>query len=224
MLLPSLWILLEKVSNSLKFRFLAIIVLIYSILLAFTLGSHERIAQTNGYFLSRFELYKYNFQDWNYSIESIFSIILALGIPSYLLWANSKDISKKFCRWMNAYIIAAVVCIIVFLFLAKARESRLFATALVFLWPILGPYVYSFFIDLRSLSRNYWAKAKWEFLAIIVGTISLSVVISYLLYRQTGQWPNSNFHNEFLFIGLSVIGLHFTLKFLERRESGIVEI
>jgi hypothetical protein len=209
-LIPGMYLIQHDIKP--KKRILNVLgaIVLYGLLLVVTIGTEKQIDETSQYFLSRFEFYQFNFQNWRYASESFFSVFLASGVPAYLIWRSKEK--GNFSEPKQGFWLGLALSIPLFFFLAKARESRLFATALVFVWPILGHYIQVFFAELRQMLTRQFQTNKWPLMFALVSSLGLSYILSYMLYQQTGQLPDSNFHNEFLFIALFAILLDVQLK------------
>ncbi|MFZ1331612.1 MAG: hypothetical protein WAR83_05465 [Flavobacteriales bacterium] len=213
LLLPGLYLFLMKGTKTERFGVIAGSLIVWAVLLSLVIGTEAKIVEANETFISRFELYKVNFQNWRYTSESLFSVLLAVGVPSYLLWCYPNLIPRSMhVSWNRSYWLSLIIIIPVVMFMANARESRLFAIPLVFLWPILGPFVRQFFMDVVGGTRKFYQTQRKQLALFLVGSIVLSAFMAYAVYQQTGQLPDSNLHNEFLFVALAAVLYHYQLR------------
>lgn len=88
---------------------------------------------------------RFNFQDISRAGESLCYLALVLALPVFLLvrFQRSTSCSDEDRRLLRAFWISLVVNTITVLVAAKAREARLFALPLIFVWPLFGKVVQS---------------------------------------------------------------------------------
>ena len=142
-LLPGLYLLYTQLNkgnaykgNYLRLAFVAPLI-IYSLYLGWYCSFESNLKVT-----SRLNLVKYNFQDLQHAIESIvsFLLVVAIGIYSSLRVPVSK-LTSQLNIFRKAFIVTLIMNTLLVFFMAYARESRLFALPLFFVWPILSRLV-----------------------------------------------------------------------------------
>jgi len=112
----------------------------------------------------RFEFYKFNFRDSKYFLEAFSGMICALSLPFLLAFKKFKRGKLVLDDPAKAILCGAFVFIlntpIIFCF-AKARETRLLALPLLFLWPFLGPWALEEIKTLGQQNLNY-KRILWQ--------------------------------------------------------------
>lgn len=223
-LLPSIALFLftfhfkkEKIrsKNNLKNAFLLILPVaiyigyLYSFIL-FTGGEEE----TKSELLDRLSLFNYNFQDQQFSIETLISLFLAVGFPLYILYWYTKEnfLTSSEQKMVKSFLLCLIINSFLILTTARAREARLFALPLVFLWPILGKYLFHEIQIFKSLNLIKRIVKNWIFMSLLFVLIFISLVIEKYIYLPTGWEKNTSYQDEYLFIILIIISIHFVAK------------
>jgi hypothetical protein len=120
-------------------------------------------------------------------------------------------------RFIRAFIISGVINTIVVLVAAFSRESRLFALPLVFLWPLIISICYGEIRLLLSVSIYYRCFANWKYIATFGILTLVNILLSFKVYVP-GFPSADNYFNEYLFILLQLMCLHFLLRHYEHRH------
>ncbi len=212
--------LLDK--RHLKFYFLTgLPIVIYMIFILFFLESNGLWGGTQDEFQSRFSCFTENFKDLPSSIESITSVILALGTFIYFLLTYMKHhspsrIEKKFIK---GFFLCCVVNTPVVLVAAFSRETRLFALPLVFLWPLMAHFCYQEIRLLLSFDLYKQCFRHWRYGVGFVLLTVLNYLLSFRVYVPS--FPSTdNYFNEYLFLALQVIIFHVLLRHYADRNPG----
>ena len=161
---------------------------------------------------NRFQSIYENFGTQANVVETVFSFILVLGPVLYLLFVSKK--SKTFTniqkRYITAFFIGVIINTPVIMLATLAREARLYALPLIFLWPLAGQ-MFSREIWLMCRPQNYlkcFSSLRNKLYLLI--TLLLNYYISIKLYVPS--FPSQdNFFNEYLFIMLLVISVHYIM-------------
>lgn len=98
----------------------------------------------------RYLYWQKNFDGLKTSYETLISFALALGLPAAIFFAAKPDPNDR--PWARAFFLTLFINTPIVLFAAYARESRLFALPLVFLWPRVGRAAASALRDWRPPS------------------------------------------------------------------------
>lgn len=107
-----------------------------------------------------------NFPNPGRGMETLVSLALALGLPGILLLSAARATGEE-KNWRRAFWIAFLINTPAVLFFAEARESRLFALPLLFLWPWAGRWLG----ELREqLKKGKFVLDRWQFGIGMVGT------------------------------------------------------
>ena len=94
-----------------------------------------------------------------------------------------------------------------------------FSNLFVFFTPI---YTYDepLQFSLLFLSLIFLYDKKWKFLLLIISIISINYIFSYKIYKFSFVSQNSNYINEYLFISILLISIHFLfLHFSNKTEE-----
>lgn len=197
-----------------RFIVLAIPVLLYILFLYLFLKHLGINKESESDFITRFSFAKYNFQDTEFSNESIISLFLALGIQSYFIFwfSKSSKLSSIENKLIKSFILAFIINSVIVLTTAKARETRLLALPLIFAWPILG----NVFITEFQLVKTEFFKSKiykkWLPILLFLFLCCLSIVISKYIYTPTEPDRPDNLFHEYLSISLVLISSHFLIR------------
>ena len=211
---------------------IALPVILYGVYLFFFLFSYDQFQNTRIEIASRYSCFLENFENTKNTIESITSLVLALAPFLYLTavhygehMMHREQILKKatnglttvethtnqnFQPWIAAFLLTAAINTPLVILTAFARETRLFALPLLFLWPVFlqvfGPQLKLF------ISRNLYVKtfSNWRYLLAFIGLNTLNYWFCFRVYREYGLGENT-FFAEYLFIVNLLMGLHFLL-------------
>jgi len=163
----------------------------------------------------RFQHFGRNFADVRFTVETILSVVLALGIPGTLalralMLKDNVELDPRLRAYLEAFLITVIVTIPLTLVTGLAREARLFALPLIFIWPIAGCLVDQGIVA-RSLQRPrlsqwlFWIFSMllalviplfeptrgvfpqvFQFWALAFGILFVALTSRDLLYRPKG--------------------------------------
>ncbi len=205
-----------------KLIFLILPVIIYLIYLTIFLYYHHTIIESSkSIFLNRFHHVKQNFQNLTFTIETLISLFIILGIPIYLLINRinrDKKVEESNKKYIQAFLLTALINSIIVITSAKAREVRLFAIPLLYIWPIFSNIFYE---DIKAFFtiKNYihlFSNISNCILFILLN--SINYFISFEYYITTIGDRKYNLFSEYLFLYILIIIIHFLFKMSIRRE------
>lgn len=163
----------------------------------------------------RFQHFFINFQNPSFALESLAAPFITVAIPALLAWVgqSSADLERE-RLWRRMTIVTFVINTPIVLVAAYARESRLFALPLLFLWPWTGKYVMVLWSTLRSRTQSFDARrllSKNGILRLIVLCIFLfEVMVVLYWFLRFGYYPTApgNFETGYrLYIGMVMISV-----------------
>jgi hypothetical protein len=161
----------------------------------------------------RFSHFLINFQNQEYAVESFLSLALAVGVQAYFLFSylSNNPLTATEKKLIKAFLLTMVFNTIIVLTTTLARETRLFALPLVFIWPIFGKVLIQELKILGS-AKNY---LKLVTNPISIGTLILLWAFCFLIYRFIYIQTNGirqNHLDEYLLLFSALISLHFVMK------------
>lgn len=199
LLIPGLFLIIKNRSTIYKFFTLIIPAIIFEIINLFIFYKLNLLNQSKNYLEdSRFAHLIYNFQNIHFSIETMVSAFLILAIPIYLIYKTNQRnlIEEGHSSLIKAGAISILINTPIVLISARAREARLFALPLIFLWPILGYYFDKLKIKI-SFSRNYI-----YFIALL-----LIATLSVFIYTPTYSGGFDYGYHSYLFLFIIFFGI-----------------
>ncbi|MCM4166998.1 hypothetical protein KCTC52924_01854 [Arenibacter antarcticus] len=192
---------------------------IYTVYLLLFLWNTGLWQETSDIAASRFQCVQDNFGTMASAKETLFSFILVLGPVFYLLLMAQRTMRFKGLqkRYIKAFILAVIVNTPIVMLATLAREARLYALPLIFLWPLVGQLFgkelmlmckAQLYLDcFRSLRNKLY----------LLGSVTLNYWISFKVYVPS--FPSKdNFFNEYFFIMLLLISIHFILHNYHRNQ------
>lgn len=210
-------------SNNLKKTLLLILpVAIYMVYLYTFITITSASEETKSELLDRLSLFDFNFQDQQFSIESLTSLFLAIGFPLYILyWYTRENLLTKVERKMvKAFLLCLIINVPLVLTTAQAREARLFALPLIFLWPIFGKFLFYEIQFIKSLNLIKKTLKNWIFSTLLFMLIFISAIVKNHIYFPTGWEKDTSYQDEYLLIVLIMISIHFVFKrFSNNKET-----
>lgn len=207
----------EKLSAKAYWRILMIVVsplLIYSIFIGIYIQQNQLLEATQTEMASRYSCFLENFESTKNTIESFTSFFLSLGPFLYfaLLALKKSNISAFDKRFLNAFLVTVAINTPIVILTSFARESRLFALPLVFLWPmfmqLFGRELKLIFL-LNTYRRLF---AKWQYAILLIGLNILNYWFCFEIYRDLGLGENTYFA-EYLFVMNFCLIFHFLVSF-----------
>lgn len=144
---------------------------------------------------NRFSALRFNFQDEQFAIETIFSFALVCLLATALFAYKIKS------RWFKPFLVTLILNTLVVVFFTQARESRLFILPLFFWFPLAGEML----IQAVNEMQLTWQKNKMRFLSVALFAAMFAAAASYFVYLPTAMKPHENWHQEYLFILLTFV-------------------
>lgn len=170
---------------------------------------------------SRLDCLNDNFGTLEKSIETFFSFFLVLAPWLYFLFIlkRTKGFTGWHKRFIQAFFIGLLINSPIIMSATLARESRLFALPLIFLWPLAGQL---FWKEIKLLARTDLYRDVFGSLRnklYLLGFCTLNYLISFKVYVPSFPGKD-NFFNEYLFVVLLLISVHFLLwRFLRNNPD-----
>ncbi len=162
---------------------------------------------------SRLSHFLFNFQSQEYAVESFFSLALAIGVHVYFLFSYLSDnvLNGMEKKLVKSFLLTLIINTIIVLISTLARETRLFALPLIFIWPVFGKILLH---ELKILGspKNY---LKLVNNILPIGTLILLWAFCFLIYRFIYTQTNGvtkNYLDEYLLVMSALISLHFVIK------------
>ena len=193
----------------------------YGIFIVAFLWNQELWEPTKAELSSRFTCFLENFESQKNTTESVVSIFLTIGPFLYLTAIYLKrSIRPKFeQKYINAFLLALVINTPLVLLTAFARESRLFALPLFFIWPVFGQFFGKEVFLLFSFKLYVPALKKVQYLLSFLAFNVLNYLFCFEIYEKMGLGEN-NYYTEYLFMVLLLISIHFLLyNFLQKHPE-----
>ena len=183
--------------------------LFYMLYLVGFIARHDLWADTDDELSSRFSCFLENFENRRNIIETLTSLVMALGVFFYFAFFKwSRPHTDGFRKYLNAFFVTALINTPVVLLTAFARESRLFALPLFFLWPIFAQLLGKEFSFLSPSRFMVWIK-NWRFSLPFLLFNGLSYFYCFEVFAKAGL-DEGNYFPEYLFLSLLLISAHFT--------------
>ncbi|MCM4150866.1 hypothetical protein DHD05_04610 [Arenibacter sp. N53] len=169
---------------------------------------------------NRLSCYFQNFGTYASSIETMVSFFIVLGPSLYLLYINLKPkvftILEK--KYVLAFLLAVVINTPIVMAATLARETRLFALPLFFIWPLAGQLFGKELTLLLRPGLYLDCFRNWRYSLFLLTLFLVSYSVAFKLYVPSFP-AKDNFFNEYLLILLLMISLHFVL-FTFKRKGG----
>lgn len=199
-------------------------ILLYLVFIVFFIEANELWEGTQNEFLTRFSCFTENFKDTPSSIETIISLLLTVGIFIYFLLASfpRHNPGPKENKFVRAFIVSCTLNTLIVLMAAFSREARLLALPLVFLWPLMGQFCLREIRLLLTFKNYLLCFSNWKYAALI-GILTLAnYFISFKIYVPSFP-PSDNYFNEYLFLSLQLMCLHYMLRhYVNRNPEAII--
>lgn len=192
------------------FLFLAIpLYAVYLLLFFWKTGLWTESSTLEG---GRLECINDNFGTLGKTIETLFSFLLVLAPWLYFLWVRqrSEPFTMEHKRFVQAFFIALIINTPIIMLATLARESRLFALPLVFLWPLAGQLFRKELTLLLRWDLYREVFGSWSNRLYFTGLFILNYLISFKVYLPSFPGED-NFFNEYLFMLFLLIAIHFML-------------
>jgi len=165
----------------------------------------------------RFEHYLMNFGEWPATRQSVFSLLVSFG---WVWVTGGRAVRQVVGRRFSAYdttsrglaagsLVIGVLCIVVTMISAAARESRLFFVPFMFLIPLA-------IMQLRDLCRDIAASHIGRSYGRLIGAgvilLVISVLITVALFPSFPFLPMIDFHRTFFAVNLAAAAMFLLLQ------------
>ena len=170
-------------------------------------------------FLARFIALKTNFGGFAPIQNTIMSMLVVMLPWTYLLWWNYKNQSEVFMKYRSAFVAFGIAMLIntpIVLLLTNAREVRLFFLPFFFLLPIIGAFLNKDFLHYFTKEALLQCIRNKKHLFILMAITLLTFVFTMLTFRFEYTTQKANFFNEYLFLMVNLVLLHW---FLSRKHQ-----
>ncbi len=196
-------------------------VLFYGAFLAFYLSSTNSWSVTQGELSQRFSCFLANFESEKNSVESITSFFLAIGTFFYLAIFALKSIALTIThkKYLHAFLLTLALNSPIVFLTAFARESRLFALPLFFIWPLVAQLIEGHFSRSSSISFYQQLRNNKVFIVLFISFNILNYLYCFEYYKKLGLGDNTYFA-EYLFCMLLILSLHFMTHCFTKRSAG----
>lgn len=170
-------------------------------------------------FLARFVALKTNFGGFAPIQNTIMSMLVVLLPWVYLLWWNYKNQTEVFMKHRSSIVAFGLALLIntpIVLLLTNAREVRLFFLPVFFLLPIAGAFLNKAFLHYFSKEVLLQSMRNKKHLFVLLLITLLNFVFTMLTFRFEYTTQKANFFNEYLFILVNLVLMHW---FLTRKHA-----
>ncbi|CAM4390813.1 EpsG family protein [Zobellia roscoffensis] len=228
LLLPALVLLLPGMQNhprkklglNLKKNSLIIIspILFYGCYIVFFIYHQRLLHSTHTEITSRYSCFLENIENTRNIVESIVSIFITLGPFLYFSYFYLKRKNSE--TWKNnfvhAFLLTALINTPLVFMTAFARESRLFALPLIFLWPMFMQ-LFEHYLKPLTFKRTFQELVRNTQMLLLFGVFTLfNFLFCFVYYPYLGLGEN-NYFAGYIFSVCLVLSLHYcTCKTLSK--------
>lgn len=196
-------------------------IIFYATYLVIFISMNNLWQGTDNEMSKRFSCFLENFENKKNTVETVTSFILTLAIFLYFaVFKLYKSTTAQVTRnYIQAFLISVLVNTPVVILAALARESRLFALPLFFIWPIFAQLLggeISFSLSFKKLVETI---KNWRFTLLFLLCNTLTFWYSFLFYRKVGLGEN-NYFEEYLFFTFLLISIHFLMNAFRKEDLG----
>ncbi|MCG2459696.1 hypothetical protein K8352_02935 [Flavobacteriaceae bacterium F89] len=205
-----------------KLAFILLPVVLYVLFLVFYLWKMNLWHGTSTEMTDRISCFASNFNDQKSAMESLSSLFLVLGLPLYFLVATlgRKEMNPAYKKYINAFWLTFAINTPIVFLTTFARESRLFALPLFFLWPIFLQIFKREFGLLFSYRLYGPCFMKWQNAVGLLVFGFINYLIAFKAYDSDYTQGPTPYYNWYFFLLLMIITVHFILNgFLERHPE-----
>ncbi|MBU2946102.1 hypothetical protein [Zobellia uliginosa] len=220
LLLPALILLLpgtqnhprEKLGPNLKKNGICILspILVYGCYIVFFIYHQRLLHATHTEITSRYSCFLENIESTKNLVESIVSIFITLGPFLYLtyFYLKQKENESWKTSFVYAFLFTALLNTPLVFMTAFARESRLFALPLLFLWPVFMQ-LFKSFLEPLSLKSTYQGLLEYPKIIVLFGCFVLaSFLFCFIYYPSLGLGENT-FFAGYIFSVCFILSLHY---------------
>ena len=170
----------------------------------------------------RFEHWRFNFESTNRAFESLLSPLLALlvvGAVASIAYRVQPESIRRYRPWLVAFAVTFAVNTPLVFVATRAREARLFALPLVFVWPIAGEWLVTANAAWRAARRELSWK-KCVALPALVPTALVGAVVLALYHRTVAGSFYDGFRAYIIAVAYATAALHIAISSMPRRPAG----
>lgn len=156
----------------------------------------------------RFNEWRYSFQNWQYTKESIISAIAVLlpwTVAAIFYLKSTLHTSPLVRRLIVAFTISIIINTPLTFLTSRAQEARIFALPLIFLWPVLG-YLLSkiyMYTSVRIRSMDLTHKVILMFFSLL-----FSAWFSFYFFEPTHEGTAGIAYQTYLFVTTTLVLLY----------------
>lgn len=197
-------------------------VVLYAVFLFLFIWKMNLWTGTSEEMTDRISCFASNFKDQKSTMESLSSIFLVLGLPLYFIMVTvgRSEIDPAGKKYLNAFWLTFAINTPIVLLTTFARESRLFALPLFFLWPI---FIQIFKRELRLLfSHPLYGPCftRWQNAVGLLVFGFINYLIAFKAYDSDYSQGLTPYYNWYFFLLLMTITVHYILNgFLDRHPE-----
>lgn len=195
----------------------------YVIYISIYLWKFQLVDATKAEMLSRYSCFLENFENTKNSVESLVSFVLTLGTFLYftLIFVTRKNMDLFRQKFIYAFLLTVLINTPIVYLSSFARESRLFALPLFFIWPMFFPLFEKEIRLLFSFDLYSPLFKKWQYLIPFLGLAAVNYWFCFSYYRGLGLGENTYFA-EYLFASMLLITVHFLLWNFQRKKRQVI--
>jgi len=233
-LIPAIAFFLLSIKDSTPIKFLSptnlkrlllliIPFVLYTIFLAIYINVYKLEEAISTDLSARFSGFEMNFSSSVASSETIISMFVILGVPCYFTYfiLRNRIVTQKQMKFINAFLLTVIINSIIVLLFTKAREVRLFAIPLFFIWPIFSELFREEIKIVCSPNLYLQIFKQWKYTLFFLFLNFLNYMISFNLYKTTVG--GDDYFSEYLFVLLFIIIAHvFITDFLHKKNSSAI--
>ena len=161
----------------------------------------------------RFDPFNENFKNQLYTLESIYSFVLVMGIVLYFylvksLSGNYNPFEKKL---ENAFILSLFINTLVVFIFTFAREARLFALPLIFVWMFYSTLFEKEIKLLLNFKKIKSCLSNWKYSLVLLILFFISYQLTHRGFQSEFYSNDKNLFNEYFFATLMLISFHLVL-------------
>lgn len=181
----------------------------YGIYLALFIYTQDLLKATQIEMASRYSCFLENFESAKNTVETWTSLFLALAPFLYLVavqMGKKKTLASQ-KKWVAAFLLTVIINTPIVILTAFARETRLFALPLFFIWPV---FFQLFGQEIKLVcSFGLYSKVfqKWFYLLGFLALSSVNFWFCFRRYPELGLGQNT-FFGEYLFLLNELMVLH----------------
>jgi hypothetical protein len=175
----------------------------------------------------RFDPFNENFKNQLYTMESIYSFVLVMGIVLYFYFvkALSGDYNPLEKKIDNAFVLSLFINTLVVFIFTFAREARLFALPLIFIWMFFSTLFENQIKLLFNFLKIKSCLSNWKYSLVLLILFFISYQLTHRGFQSEFYSNDKNLFNEYFFATLMLISFHLVLTIHSfRNESKFINV